>query len=342
MSITPVPEVTVTPVATFPTGHFLENLAVRSDGSVLISSLLHRELWLVPGPTPALDAPPILVHTFEHLVMGILEVEPEIFVVNLSDGYTTHFSQLVRVDLSGWMPGQPIEPEVIYTFDYRARALNGSTLLAPGVMLVADCFAGLIWRIDLGQGAHTARARVWLEHPSMRPDPDGEVAPPPQPGINGIHYGSKSGYVYYTTTAQKAFMRVAVDPHTFEPTTAPEFVAAIDLTDDFTLDEVGGFAYVTRHRGNTIDRVPLAPGHGSEVRHIAGEPFDARLVGPSSAAWGRGEGDDRRVLYVTIDGGRTAPPADGIVREAGLVRLELLPVQSDAPAPAYATVASQR
>ena len=34
----------------------------------------------------------------------------------------------------------------------------------------------------------------------------------------------------------------------------PEFVAAIDKTDDFCIDKVAGFAYVTRHRGNTIDR----------------------------------------------------------------------------------------
>jgi hypothetical protein len=31
------------------------------------------------------------------------------------------------------------------------------------------------------------------------------------------------------------------------------------------------------------------------------------------------------VAYVTTDGGRTAPPADGIVRRASLLRLELLP-----------------
>lgn len=49
MPIAPIPEVTLTPVAYFPQGYFLENLAVRSDGSVLISSLLHKELWCVPG-----------------------------------------------------------------------------------------------------------------------------------------------------------------------------------------------------------------------------------------------------------------------------------------------------
>ena len=61
--------------------------------------------------------------------------------------------------------------------------------------------------------------------------------------------------------------------------------------------------------------MPLAPRHGSEVRHIAGDPFDETLVGPSSAAWGRGPSEHSRVAYVTTDGGTTAPP-DGITRQA--------------------------
>ena len=112
-----------------------------------------------------------------------------------------------------------------------------------------------------------------------------------------------------------------VDP-TLDPAGPPEFIAAIDNADDFCIDEDAGFAYVTRHRGNTLDRVPLAPRHGSEVRHIAGDPFDPVVVGPSSAYWGREPGDVGKVMYVTTDGGTTAPP-DGIVRNAALVRVEL-------------------
>jgi hypothetical protein len=119
-------------------------------------------------------------------------------------------------------------------------------------------------------------------------DDPSEVAPPPHPGVNGVHYGPKTGYVYYTSTAQQVFMGIPVDPDSLSPAGPPAFVAAIDKTDDFCIDEVAGVAYVTRHRGNTIDRVPLAPGRGSEVGHIAGDPLDQRLLGPSSAACGGG------------------------------------------------------
>jgi hypothetical protein len=46
--------------------------------------------------------------------------------------------------LTGWAPGDPVSLEIIYTFGYRVRMLNGSCLLAPGVMLIADALAGLI------------------------------------------------------------------------------------------------------------------------------------------------------------------------------------------------------
>jgi hypothetical protein len=323
--MTPVPKVTLTPVAYFPEKYFLENLAVRADGSVLITTVLQKELWLVPAPEPTAEVSPVLVHTFDYLIMGIVETEPDVFVVCVTDGYATHQSYLARLDLSGWAPGDPVSPETIYTFDDRVRSLNGACLLGPGVLAIADCFAGLVWRVDLADDGHGAAARVWLADDTMAFDPDGGVAPPPQPGVNGVRYGAKTGYLYYTSTAQKVFMRVPVDPATLDPAGHAEFVAAIDSTDDFCLDEEAGFAYVTRHRGNTIDRVPLEPGHGSEVRHVAGDPFDPVLVGPSSAFWGRAPGDPGRVAYVTTDGGRTAPPADGIVRRASLLRLELLP-----------------
>jgi hypothetical protein len=322
MAIAPLPTVTRNPVAFFPKTYFLENLAVREDESTLITAILQKELWWVPPAKPGEVVEPVLVHTFDHPVTGIAEIAPDVYIVNLTEAYTTYESHLVRIDFTGWKPGSPVSPETIYTFDERVRGLNGSCLLAPNVLVIADCFAGLIWRIDLADAGRRATARVWLADDTMADDPDSGVPPPPQPGVNGLRYGAQTGYLYYTSTAQKVFMRVPVDPSTLDPAGPAQFVAAIDNADDFCIDEDAGFAYVTRHRANTIDRVPLAPRHGSEVRHIAGDPFDETLVGPSSAAWGRGPTDHGRVAYVTTDGGTTAPP-DGIVRHAALLRVQL-------------------
>jgi hypothetical protein len=322
MALPPLPTVALNPVAFFPQKYFLENLAVRADESILITAVLQKELWWVPAAKPGTVVEPVLVHAFDHPVTGIAEVAPDVFIVSLTEGYTTHESHLVRIDFNGWTPGTPVLAEVIFTFDERVRALNGSCLLGPNALAIADCFAGLIWRVDLTDGARSATARVWLADDTMADDPDSGVPPPPQPGVNGVRYGPQTGYLYYTSTAQKVFMRVPVDSTTLDPAGPPQFVAAIDNADDFCIDEEAGFAYVTRHRANTIDRVPLAPRHGSEVRHIAGDPLEETLVGPSSAAWGRGPSDHGRAAYVTIDGGTTAPP-DGIVRRAALLRVQL-------------------
>jgi hypothetical protein len=322
MSLPPLPAVNLAPVAYFPEKYFLENLAVRADGSLLVTAVLQRELWWIPAPQPGSVVDPVLVHTFDHPVSGIVEVTPEVFIANLTEAYTTGESHLLRIDLTDWAPGRPVTPHTVYRFDERARGLNGSCLLAPRVLAIADCFAGLIWRVDLTSDARDATARVWLTHDTMAFDPDSDLPPPPQPGVNGVRYSPHTGYLYYTSTAQKVFMRVAVHPSTQNPIGSADFVAAIDNADDFCVDHQAGFAYVTRHRANTLDRVPLEPRHGSEVRHIAGEPFDETLVGPSSAAWGRGEGEYGRVAYVTTDGGTTAPP-NGVVRRAAVLRLEL-------------------
>jgi hypothetical protein len=187
LALAPLPTASLTPVAHFPEKYFLENLAVRTDGSVLVTAVLQKELWYVPAPRGDGQVEPMLLHTFEHLVTGVAEVEPDVFILSVGEGYTSHETYLVRADFNGWAPGDVVEPEVIYTFtDERVRALNGSCLLAPGVLLLADCFAGLIWRAELGPGARRAVVREWLAHDTMGDDPDSEVPPPPQPGINGV------------------------------------------------------------------------------------------------------------------------------------------------------------
>jgi len=307
----------LTTIAYFPEHFFLENLAVRADGSILITVLKHKQLWYVPAPDADLPVDPVLVHTFDSPAMGIVEAEPDVFYVCNMGPATVE-----RVDLRDWSPGAPAAVTRVLTFDPSGALLNGCCVIAPHVLLVADSVAGQIWRVDLAEDGLTATARVWLHHDSMAFDPDNPLNP--QPGVNGVRYDSRTNCLYYTSTTRKVFMRVPVDPQTHEPAGEPEFVAGGTMADDFCIDENAGVAYVTTHRENTIDRVPLRPGQHAVGRDIvAGEPFTTQLVGPSSAAWGRGPNDYGRLLYVTTDGGTTAPPADDIIRRAKLLRIEL-------------------
>jgi len=198
----------ISPIASFPQHFFLENLAVRADGSILVTVLNHKQLWYVPAPHGSQPVTPVLVHTFDGFAMGIVETQPDIFYVSTAGQAT-----LERFDMRGWVPRTPVKSTRVLTFDQPA-GLNGACLLAPRVILLADSLAGLIWRVDLADDGLTATASVWLQHHTMAPDPDSGLTSPlgPQPGINGIRFAARTDVVYYTCTGQKLFMRVAVDP----------------------------------------------------------------------------------------------------------------------------------
>ena len=264
---------------------------------------------------------PAKLYTFSAPATAIVETEPDIFYIPMGGFYNSDQAFLQRLDLRGWAPGAAVKPEQIFQFPNTVRALNGGCLVGRNVILLADSFASLIWRVDLATSGTSPTARVWLQHESMGYYP-GQLKPE-QPGVNGIRYAPKWGYVYYTATAKKLFMRVRVDAENLEAIGEPEHVAAGRMSDDFCIDEDGGFAYLTTHRENTIDRVALDPAKNSEQTIVAGNPFNEELVGPSSAAWSRRPGAYGKIAYVTTDGGTASPPPDGVRRPAKVLRVEL-------------------
>jgi hypothetical protein len=316
-----MPAVQLTTVAQFPAGYFLENVAVRADGSMLVTAVNKKELWYLPAPTSGTPVRPVLLHTFDQPPFDIFETMRDVFYVDTTNYQTDHASSLQRVDLRNWEPGMPVTVQPVLKFPFPVLALNGADRLAPNVILVADSGFGLIWRVDLSTDGMRGTARVWLKDPSMNTTFSGLRIK--QPGINGLEYDEKTHFVYYTSTAQQLFMRVRVDPTTLNPAGDPELVATSSMWDDFSIDEHAGVAYITTHRQNTIERVPLDPHSCQSRQTVAGIPFDERLAGPSDFAWGRGPEDDGSVAYVTTDGGVTAPPPDGVVRPAKVLRIEL-------------------
>lgn len=319
-----MPAAKLTTVAAFPIGTFLEDLLVREDGSMLVTDLHRRQLWYLPAPTTGAEVKPVLAYTFDSPPFDIQEAETDVFYVDAAAYLTAHESFLYRVDLRGWEPGMPVSVQNVLKFPSPISSVNGSCFLAPNVLLVADSELGLIWRVDLSVDGVKARASAWLKDASMNPNPaDYFVQHKVQPGVNGLEYAEKSHYLYYSAAASKLFMRVRVDPKTLQPVGDPERVAGGHQWDDFDIDENAGVAYITTHRDNTIERVPLDPNTGRAEQIVAGNPFDPQLVGPSDFAWGSTNGNYGSVAYVTSDGGYTAPPADGIIRTAKVLRAEL-------------------
>ncbi len=321
MPDTALPYVKLTVAADFPMKSFLENLAIRADNSVLVSKMLEKELWYVPPVGGALPVQPTCIHTYDQPTLAIVEVTPDVFYLATSNLYTTHESYLHRLDLRGWSPGQPIKTETVLTMPGECLSLNGGCLVAPDVLLLADCFGGMIWRVDIPSEGGQPSARPWLKHASMDSDPNGPDWT--QPGVNGLKFHAKQGRLYYTSTVKQLFMRVAVDPETHEAMGETEFVSGGRMADDFLFDPNAEVAYLTTHRQNTIDRVPLDPAlnHDFARNSVATHPPQQLMVGPSAGAWGRGPGEEGRVAYFLIDGGTKSPPKEG-PQTAKLLRVE--------------------
>src|SRR5208282_3458212 len=119
----------LTTIAYFPEQFFLENLAVRADGSILVTVLNHKQLWHVPAPATELPVDPVLVHTFDSLAMGIVEAEADVFYVCTFGPATVE-----RVDLRMWSPGAPANVSRVLTFDPSRAVLNGCCLIAPHML----------------------------------------------------------------------------------------------------------------------------------------------------------------------------------------------------------------
>jgi hypothetical protein len=322
MSHNKAPQARLITVAEFPPQYFLENLAVREDNSVLIHVANKKELWYVPPADGDQIVEPVHLHTYKENAAGIVEIEPDVFVLFTGNVYTTHESFVHRLDLRGWKPGTPVAPQLLCQFPERARGVNGACLLGPGVVLVADCFAGLIWRVDFPPDSVQPSFNLWLEHESMGYFP-GNMKPE-QPGVNAVRYAAKTNYLYYTATAKKLFMRVKVNPETLKPADSPELVVSGRMGDDFLIDEDANVIYLTTHRQNTIDVVSMDPGLNSGfTQSIAGDPFTEELIGPSAGAWKRGAHDLGHVAYFITDGGTASPLPDGRARPAKLLRAEL-------------------
>ena len=69
----------LTVAASFLPHFFLENLAIRHDNSILVTVATRKELWYIPPPREGAQVDPMLLHTFDELVSGIVEHEPDIF-----------------------------------------------------------------------------------------------------------------------------------------------------------------------------------------------------------------------------------------------------------------------
>ena len=297
----------------FPNGTWVENIAVRPNGQLLVTLLQPTpDLYLIdPFKTEA----SILIHRFPNALgaLGITETDPDVFAVNTGN-FTT---EIVPGSFSVWKvdmrtfdasTGSPATVAKITDIP-EAQLLNGATLLNQdlGIVLLAESIGGFVWGLNTRTGQY---AKV-LEDPLTK-----TIAGPQPVGINGLHV--RDDFVYFTNSAQTLLAHVPVHVANGTAAGSYEVVARFNTSfvDDFALG-ARNIAFVATNFDNTIVEVRTAGKNAGTSKIVEGNVGSTAFAGTTAAAFGRTL-FDRRVLYITTTGGLGAP-VNGSIVEGGKV-----------------------
>jgi hypothetical protein len=271
----------------FPNGTSVENIAVRSNGKLLVTLLTQTQIVEMD---PARTSTPQLVYYFHGStrVNGISKTAKDVFAVS-----TDHHT-IWTMDLGGSNPNPQVTQIVTIP---EASFLNGVTTLnsTAGTVLVADSGLAVIWLVNTLTGAFSA---ALSDNATMAtaPIPGSTLAL----GVNGVRYDKHSTYLYYTNTGKQLFCRVQIDTETGMAVGPFETIVQGFAGDDFALNLDNGAAYVTNGSGNDVEKIFLHSNHHQEI--VAGGSNSTDITGATSSAFGR-RAVDADVLYITTNGG---------------------------------------
>jgi sugar lactone lactonase YvrE len=275
-------------VATWPAGHFAENLAVTADGAIFISLHSHQRIDRYDPATGE-------VKPFASLptpVAGLaLDPSGTLWVTGGVLGQSP--GRIWRISPAGEVTDWLAIPDAVF--------LNGATPHPDGRhLLVAESVTGRI----LAVGMQTPSVSTFLSDERLKPRAEGI------PGANGVKIHDQK--IHISVTGSDTLFRAALDAG---GTSGPLETWATHLrADDFAFGPDGA-AYIATHPAHSVLR--LAP-DGTRTT-LAGPAQGA--VGSTATAFGRARNDEN-ALFVTTTGGLWSP-YQGEVQPAKLLRLEL-------------------
>ncbi|KAK0649826.1 hypothetical protein B0T16DRAFT_389803 [Cercophora newfieldiana] len=304
-------------IFTFPKNHFIENIAVRANSKLLVTSMSVPDLFSIDPTIPNPTAP--IVHTFPNCtgIAGIAEVIPDLFAL-VTGTWDLANTRAALGSLHVWTIDFNQSPPFtkFITVVANSTILNGLARhpTNPTLLMAADSAAGSVWRINLLTGSSS----VAFSSPLL--EPTGTAMEGLHLGINGLR--SLGAYLYFTNSAQKFFGKVAVDFFgnkigNIQVISNSTAAGANVVYDDIALDvnpiTGKGEAWIASHPDYAV-KVPVGISGAQTVVKNA-----TLLLNPTSAAFGRGSAKERKTLYVT-NGGEFTPEFD-LINE-GVVALD--------------------
>ncbi|PSN59311.1 hypothetical protein BS50DRAFT_474325, partial [Corynespora cassiicola Philippines] len=275
-----------------------ENLAVRSNGNILLTSLNSPSLYQI---SPNKTLPPISVATIPGLtgLLGIAELEKDIFYVVASNFTPPNVvtadgtNEIWKVDLRSSANLDPNEQYWAYHQGPRisliaripsAGLLNGLCRLSPqdtATLLVADSLAGTVVKVD----TKTGRSSIILQDELMTSTSTGF-----QLGINGLH--ALGDRLFFTNYNRGLFASIPINTSSGLATGPVDIIVNGTAGDDFVLSSDGKQAWIAMNGINTLMEIDVAK---KTSRVVANSTL---LTSSTAVSLGR-TGVDRKNLYVT-------------------------------------------
>ncbi|KAF2797767.1 hypothetical protein K505DRAFT_297794 [Melanomma pulvis-pyrius CBS 109.77] len=281
------PTINTTHLITTP--NFLENIAVRSNNHLLLTSVSTPTIYsLDPSNTSSLYSLPPIPNA--NSTAGITEIAPDIFAV-IAGTMDTEKLRWVLGTVSLWTINLhhtlPVFRHVLNMPE--AEGINAITTIpgSPNLVLAADSVAGTVYRIDVKRGRYEVAIKDVLFEPT---------GPAPSLGINGLHTQASFPftYLYFTNSALGILGRVRISRigQAIGPIAVLNDGSRIPGCDDFAIDAEGR-AWIATHPAS----VNLVDGKGGMEVVVNG----TGVPDPTSAAFGRGSKAQEGMLYVTTN-----------------------------------------
>ncbi|KAL6719774.1 hypothetical protein ACLMJK_001695 [Lecanora helva] len=290
----------------FPQGTWIENIAVRQNGQLVVTEITKPRVYQVD---PSGSGKPVLIHEFqgEKSILGITEGAKDVFYVASGDFILKGFQilgpgSIYKVDLRQFSPNKKDSAKISkVTTVKQSKFLNGVAFLGgkSNLLLAADSAAGIIYSVNVDNGD----TQVAINNSLLQPfGPTGT-------GVNGIKL--YNNFLYFANTGQQTVVKVPING---KGEASGDFTTlskgGILQPDDFALDAQGD-VYAATGLTNQ-EGLAFVPREGGPAIRIAG------AAGPTGAAFGRTK-EDRDVVYLTTSGGGNAYQADGPVTVSGKV-----------------------
>lgn len=312
------------PVSTlyeFPFDIYAENLAVRSNGQILVTPISLPQIYLVE---PHLPGEVFVVHEFPEIIglTGIVEYQPDVFAVvtgnfSLAAGdpgagtWAVWSIDLGGVNITSNDTTTANPPQVKKIADVpEATSLNGLSVLSSAetqLLIVGDVKTGAIYSLDPGTGDYAIVINNTYTAPA-------ELYAFGTAGTDGMKV--RDDVLYFDNAGQGILVKVPLNVTNGMPSGDFEVVAerltALDQWDDFTFDCEGNI-FIATGGANTVQRVDVQ----GNVEIIAGNLNSTAIAESTSTKFGRRE-DDAGILYVTTGGG-AATPVNGDITIGGQV-----------------------